>query len=430
VRRADLVVAAVGKPHFVKADWLKPGAVVIDVGTNYIPDASKKSGQRLVGDVDFAAAVNVASKITPVPGGVGPMTVAMLLQNVVDSATMSLQKQQAQANAPSQLRSHRPAASSIATSPSQQPKRWTNPLGLGQQRAPAMYAHPARAYSTATKIKVKNPVVELDGDEMTRIIWKDIKEKFIHPYLDIDLKYYDLGLEYRDETNDQVTLDAAEAIKKYSVGVKCATITPDEARVKEFNLKKMWLSPNGTIRNHLGGTVFREPIVIPRIPRLVPGWKQPIIIGRHAFGDQYRAKDHVAKGPGRLEMVFTPKGGEPEVIKVYDFENGGGVAQTQYNTDESITGFAHASFKMALNKSLPLYMSTKNTILKKYDGRFKDIFQDIYESTYRKEFEAKKIWYEHRLIDDMVAQMIKSAGGYIIALKSKTLLTPSISSPC
>lgn len=273
--------------------------------------------------------------------------------------------------------------------------------------------------STASKIKVKNPVVELDGDEMTRIIWKDIKDKFIHPYLDIDLKYYDLGLEYRDETNDKVTLDAAEAIKKYSVGVKCATITPDEARVKEFNLKQMWLSPNGTIRNYLGGTVFREPIVIPRIPRLVPGWKQAIIIGRHAFGDQYRAKDYVAKGPGRLEMVFTPASGKPEVIKVYDFEHGGGVAQTQYNTDDSITGFAHASFKMALNKQLPLYLSTKNTILKKYDGRFKDIFQDIYESAYRKEFEAKKIWYEHRLIDDMVAQMIKSSGGFIIAMKSK-----------
>ncbi|KAJ9624911.1 NADP-dependent isocitrate dehydrogenase [Taxawa tesnikishii (nom. ined.)] len=254
------------------------------------------------------------------------------------------------------------------------------------------------------KIKVKNPVVELDGDEMTRIIWQDIKDKFIHPYLDIDLKYYDLGLPYRDETDDQVTLDAAEAIKKYSVGVKCATITPDEARVKEFNLKKMWLSPNGTIRNHLGGTVFREPIVIPSIPRLVPGWKQPIIIGRHAFGDQYRAKDHVIKGEGTLEMVFTPKGG--------------GVAQTQYNTDESIAGFAHASFKLALSKKMPLYMSTKNTILKKYDGRFKDIFQEIYEKEYKAEFEKAGTWYEHRLIDDMVAQMIKSEGGYVMALKN------------
>ncbi|KAI9865486.1 MAG: Isocitrate dehydrogenase [NADP], mitochondrial precursor (Oxalosuccinate decarboxylase) [Vezdaea acicularis] len=253
---------------------------------------------------------------------------------------------------------------------------------------------------------------------MTRIIWRDIKDKFIHPYLDIDLKYYDLGIEYRDETNDQVTLDAAEAIRKYSVGVKCATITPDEARVKEFKLKQMWLSPNGTIRNHLGGTVFREPIVIPRIPRLVPGWQKPIIIGRHAFGDQYRAKDYVAKGPGTLEMVFTPAGGKPEVIKVYEFQNGGGVAQTQYNTDESITGFAHASFKMALSKPLPLYMSTKNTILKKYDGRFKDIFEEVYESTYKDQFKEKGIWYEHRLIDDMVAQMIKSLGGFIIAMKN------------
>ncbi|KAJ9156275.1 Isocitrate dehydrogenase [Pleurostoma richardsiae] len=279
--------------------------------------------------------------------------------------------------------------------------------------------HQRRTMASAQKIKVKNPVVELDGDEMTRVIWQDIKDKFIHPYLDVDLKYYDLGLPYRDETNDQVTLDAAEAIKKYSVGVKCATITPDEARVKEFNLKQMWLSPNGTIRNALGGTVFREPIVIPRIPRLVPGWKKPIIIGRHAFGDQYRAKDRVIPGPGKLSMVYTPaNGGPPEEIQVYDFKNGGGVAQTQYNTDESINGFAHASFKLALAKGLPLYMSTKNTILKKYDGRFKDIFQELYEAQYKKEFEAKGIWYEHRLIDDMVAQMIKSTGGYIMALKN------------
>ncbi|KAF2087679.1 putative isocitrate dehydrogenase [Saccharata proteae CBS 121410] len=268
------------------------------------------------------------------------------------------------------------------------------------------------------KIKVKNPVVELDGDEMTRIIWKDIKDKFIHPYLDIDLKYYDLGLEYRDQTDDKVTVDAAEAIKKYSVGVKCATITPDETRVKEFNLKQMWLSPNGTIRNHLGGTVFRKPIVIPRVPRLVPGWKQPIIIGRHAFGDQYRAKDRVVDTEGKLEMVFTPKGGKPETIKVYDFPSGGGVAQTMYNTTESISGFAHACFKYALDEQKPLYMSTKNTILKKYDGQFKDIFQEIYESQYKQEFESKKIWYEHRLIDDMVAQMIKSEGGFVIAMKN------------
>ncbi len=294
--------------------------------------------------------------------------------------------------------------------------------------------------SGVQKIKVKNPMVELDGDEMTRIIWQDIKDKFIHPYLDIDLKYYDLGLEYRDETNDQVTIDAAEAIMKYSVGVKCATITPDEARVEEFKLKQskylpllagcpgrpcklnanavsVWLSPNGTIRNALGGTVFREPIVIPRVPRLVPGWKKPIIIGRHAFGDQYRAKDTVIKGAGKLSMVFTPEGGKPEEIEVYNFKDGG-VAQTQYNTDESIIGFAHASFKLAIQKGLPLYMSTKNTILKKYDGRFKDIFQEIYDTHYAKEFDAKKIWYEHRLIDDMVAQMMKSSGGYIMALKS------------
>ncbi|KAI0012270.1 isocitrate dehydrogenase [Xylariaceae sp. FL0662B] len=271
----------------------------------------------------------------------------------------------------------------------------------------------------AQKIKVKNPVVELDGDEMTRIIWKDIKDKLILPYLDIDLKYYDLGLEYRDETNDKVTIDAAEAIKKYSVGVKCATITPDEARVKEFHLKQMWLSPNGTIRNILGGTVFREPIVIPRIPRLVPGWKKPIIIGRHAFGDQYRAKDVVIPGSGKVTMVYYPEDGKPkEEIEVFRFGEDGGVVQTQYNTTESIKGFAHASFKLALDKGLPLYMSTKNTILKKYDGKFKDIFQELYDTQYKQAFEAKNIWYEHRLIDDMVAQMIKSAGGYVMALKN------------
>lgn len=275
-----------------------------------------------------------------------------------------------------------------------------------------------RNASSSSKIKVKNPVVELDGDEMTRIIWKDIKDKFIHPYLDIDLKYYDLGLEYRDETNDQVTIDAAEAIKKYSVGVKCATITPDEQRVEEFKLKKMWLSPNGTIRNILGGTVFREPIVIPSIPRLVPGWKEPIVIGRHAFGDQYRAKDRTINEEGKLEMVFTPKGGKPETVEVYNFNAAGGVAQTQYNTTDSIKGFAHASFKYAIDRGYPLYMSTKNTILKAYDGRFKDIFQEIYESEYKSQFEAKKIWYEHRLIDDMVAQMLKSEGGFCIALKN------------
>ena len=247
------------------------------------------------------------------------------------------------------------------------------------------------------KIKVKNPMVELDGDEMTRVIWDWIKTKFIYPYLDIDLKYYDLGILYRDKTEDKVTVEAAEAILKYSVGVKCATITPDEGRVKEFNLKKMWLSPNGTIRNILGGTVFREPIVIPRIPRLVAGWKEPIIIGRHAHGDQYKAQDFVAPGPGKLELVYTPEKGEPERIKVFDYK-ASGVALAMYNTDDSISGFAHASFKLALQKKLPLYMSTKNTILKKYDGRFKDIFQEIFESTYKAEFDAKGIWYEHRLI--------------------------------
>ncbi|KAJ5118713.1 hypothetical protein N7448_010421 [Penicillium atrosanguineum] len=282
---------------------------------------------------------------------------------------------------------------------------------------PSLYLSQTRTMATETKIKVKNPVVELDGDEMTRIIWQDIRNKLILPYLDIDLKYYDLGLEYRDQTDDQVTIDAAEAIKKYGVGVKCATITPDEARVEEFKLKKMWLSPNGTIRNILGGTVFREPIIIPAIPRLVPGWNKPIVIGRHAFGDQYRAQDRVITGPGKLELVFTPKDGEPERIQVYDFQ-GGGVTQCQYNTDESIRGFAHASFQMALMKGLPLYMSTKNTILKKYDGRFKDIFQEIFEKDYAKDFDAKKIWYEHRLIDDMVAQMIKSEGGFVMALKN------------
>ena len=289
---------------------------------------------------------------------------------------------------------------------------------LGQRAFISIPSLQVKEMSSTRRIKVRNPIVELDGDEMTRIIWKFIKDKFIHPYLVVDLKYYDLGLPNRDKTDDQVTLDAAAAIQKYSVGVKCATITPDEARMKEFNLKRMWLSPNGTIRNYLGGTVFREPIVIPRIPRLVTAWKKPIIIGRHAYGDQYRAKDHVIKGAGTLEMVFTPSEGEPERINVFEFREGGGVAQTQYNTDESISGFAHASFKLALSKSLPLYLSTKNTILKKYDGRFKDIFQEIYEKQYKSRFEQQLIWYEHRLIDDMVAQMMKNPGGYIMALKN------------
>ena len=280
------------------------------------------------------------------------------------------------------------------------------------------------ASNNIPKIKVKNPVVEMDGDEMTRIIWKNIKDKFIYPYLDMDIKYYDLGLEKRDETDDQITLDAAEATKKHSVAIKCATITPDDARVEEFGLKKMWLSPNGTIRNVLGGTVFREPIVIPRIPRLVPGWKKPIVIGRHAFGDQYKAKDLKINEPGSLKMVFTPSnGGEAKEIEVFQFKEGskpqGGVGMTMYNTSESISGFAHASFKHALELGLPMYMSTKSTILKQYDGRFQEIFQEIYDNQYKKDFEAKKIWYEHRLIDDMVAQMLKSEGGMLIAMKSE-----------
>lgn len=260
--------------------------------------------------------------------------------------------------------------------------------------------------------------MEMDGDEMTRIIWARIKEKLINPYLDVDLKYYDLGILTRDKTNDQITIDAANAIKQYGVGVKCATITPDEARVAEFNLKKMWLSPNGTIRNILGGTVFRESIIIPRIPRLVPGWEKPIVIGRHAHGDQYKATDLVIDESGKLELVFTPaNGGEPLTRTVYDYK-GSGIGLAMYNTDESIIGFAHSSFKMALSQKLPLYLSTKNTILKKYDGRFKDIFQSIYDETYKLQFEAAGIRYEHRLIDDMVAQMIKSKGGFVMALKN------------
>jgi len=268
------------------------------------------------------------------------------------------------------------------------------------------------------KIVVANPVVELDGDEMTRIIWKKIREELILPYLQLDIKYFDLGLEYRDQTNDQVTVDAANAIIEHSVGIKCATITPDEARVKEFNLKEMWRSPNGTIRNILGGTVFREPIILSRIPKPIPGWVKPIVIGRHAFGDQYRATDFVAPGPGKLQMVYTPTDGSPATtLNVYDFK-GKGVAMSMYNTDESISGFAHSSFKMALSKKMPLFMSTKNTILKKYDGRFKDIFQEIYDTQYKSLFEAAGIYYEHRLIDDMVAQAIKSSGGFVWATKN------------
>ena len=268
------------------------------------------------------------------------------------------------------------------------------------------------------KIKVINPVVELDGDEMTRVIWSFIKEKLIFPYLDVDIKYFDLGMGNRDLTNDQVTIDAAHAIKKYGVGIKCATITPDETRVEEFGLKKMWKSPNGTIRNILDGTVFREPIIISNIPRLVPGWKQPICIGRHAFGDQYRATDFVTKGKGKLTITFTPEDGSKETaFEVYDFE-GDGVAMAMYNTDDSITGFARACMNQALIKKWPLYLSTKNTILKKYDGRFKDIFQDVFDTEFTTAFAEAGITYEHRLIDDMVAACMKWEGGFVWACKN------------
>lgn len=268
------------------------------------------------------------------------------------------------------------------------------------------------------KIKVQNPVVELDGDEMTRIIWHFIREKLIKPYLEIDLKYYDLGIEYRDKTNDEVTVESAEAIKKYGVGVKCATITPDEARVAEFKLKQMWKSPNGTIRNILDGTVFREPIICKNVPRLVPGWTKPICIGRHAFGDQYRATDFVTKGKGKLTITFEPENGGAKIShEVYNFK-GDGVALAMYNTDESIRGFAHSCMNMALQKKWPLYLSTKNTILKKYDGRFKDIFQEIYETEFKAKFEAAGVTYEHRLIDDMVASALKWEGAFVWACKN------------
>lgn len=267
------------------------------------------------------------------------------------------------------------------------------------------------------KIKVANPVVELDGDEMTRIIWKFIKDQLILPYLDLDIKYYDLGIEKRDETNDQITVDAAEAIKKYNVGIKCATITPDEERVEEFDLKKMWVSPNGTIRNILGGTVFREPIIMSNVPRYVQGWTKPICIGRHAFGDQYKATNIVTKGPGKLTMTFTPENGEEQSFEVYNFK-GDGVAMTMYNTDESIYGFARSSFQQALKKGWPLYMSTKNTILKKYDGRFKDIFEEVYQNEFKTDFDKAGITYEHRLIDDMVAAAMKWSGGFVWACKN------------
>ncbi|NUW30297.1 NADP-dependent isocitrate dehydrogenase [Nonomuraea sp. SMC257] len=268
------------------------------------------------------------------------------------------------------------------------------------------------------KIKVEGPVVELDGDEMTRIIWQFIKEQLILPYLDVDLKYYDLGIEHRDATDDQVTIDAANAIKQYGVGVKCATITPDEARVEEFGLKKMWRSPNGTIRNILGGVIFREPIIMSNVPRLVPGWTKPIVVGRHAFGDQYRATDLKIPGEGSLTLTFTPKdGSEPIELDVYDFP-GPGVALAMYNLDESIRDFARASMRYGLARNYPVYLSTKNTILKAYDGRFKDIFAEVYENEFKADFEKAGLIYEHRLIDDMVAAALKWEGGYVWACKN------------
>ncbi|MGE4313241.1 MAG: NADP-dependent isocitrate dehydrogenase [Pseudobdellovibrionaceae bacterium] len=270
----------------------------------------------------------------------------------------------------------------------------------------------------SNKIKVKTPVVDIQGDEMTRIIWDWIKEDLILPYLDIELKTFDLGIEHRDATDDQVTHDAAHAIQQYGVGIKCATITPDEARVKEFSLKKMWKSPNGTIRNILGGTVFREPIICKNIPRYVPGWIKPIIIGRHAFGDQYKATDFKVPGPGKLTLTYTPADGSaPQTHEVYDFP-GGGVAMGMYNLDESIEGFARACFNYGLSRNVPVYMSTKNTILKAYDGRFMEIFQGIYDAEFATTFKEKGLWYEHRLIDDMVAYALKSEGGFVWACKN------------
>ncbi|MBM7829701.1 isocitrate dehydrogenase [Agromyces cerinus] len=269
-----------------------------------------------------------------------------------------------------------------------------------------------------SKIKVEGTVVELDGDEMTRIIWQAIKDTLIHPYLDVNLEYYDLSIQKRDETDDQITIDAAHAIQKHGVGVKCATITPDEARVEEFGLKKMWKSPNGTIRNILGGVIFREPIIISNIPRLVPGWNKPIIIGRHAFGDQYRATDFLFKGEGTLSVSFTPKdGGEPQQFEVYQ-SPGDGIAQVQYNLDASIRDFARASLNYGLSRNYPVYLSTKNTILKAYDGRFKDIFQEIFDTEFKEQFDAAGLTYEHRLIDDMVASAMKWEGGYVWACKN------------
>lgn len=269
-----------------------------------------------------------------------------------------------------------------------------------------------------SKIKVENPVVEIDGDEMTRVIWEKIKERLILPWLDIDLKYFDLSIQKRDETDDQITIDAANAIKEHGVGIKCATITPDEARVEEFGLKKMWRSPNGTIRNILNGTVFREPITCDNIPLYVPGWKEPIVIGRHAFGDQYKATDFKVDKPGKLTMTFVPAdGSDPEEYEVFDFP-AGGVAMGMYNLDESIEGFARACFNYGLERNYPVYMSTKNTILKAYDGRFIEIFARVFEEEFKAEFDKRELWYEHRLIDDMVAQAIKSNGGFVWACKN------------
>src|SRR6478736_1122997 len=300
---------------------------------------------------------------------------------------------------------------------------WLSPARL-QCYSPAIITRPRitarfpkKAPSVMAKIKVTNPVVELDGDEMTRIIWQYIKDKLIHPFLDLELLYFDLGMEYRDKTNDQVTVDAANAIKKVGVGVKCATITPDEARVKEFGLKDMWKSPNGTIRNILGGVIFREPIICRNVPRLVPGWTKPIIIGRHAYGDQYRATDFKFPGPGTLSMKFVGADGtviEKEVFKA----PGSGVAMEMYNLDDSIIDFARASLNYGLMRNYPVYLSTKNTILKAYDGRFKDIFAEVYQAEFREEFERRGLTYEHRLIDDMVASCLKWAGGYVWACKN------------
>ncbi|HZM79525.1 MAG TPA: NADP-dependent isocitrate dehydrogenase [Candidatus Limnocylindrales bacterium] len=268
------------------------------------------------------------------------------------------------------------------------------------------------------KIKVNNPVVELDGDEMTRIIWKQIREQLILPYLDVELEYYDLGIEHRDATDDQATIDAANAIKRHGVGVKCATITPDEARVAEFGLKKMWRSPNGTIRNILGGVIFREPIIMRNVPRLVPGWTKPIVVGRHAHGDQYKATDFVVPGPGKVTITYTPADGSaPMEFEVADFP-GGGVTMGMYNFDDSIRDFARASFRYGLSRNYPVYLSTKNTILKAYDGRFKDIFAEVFENEFKAEFDAAGLTYEHRLIDDMVAAALKWEGGYVWACKN------------